>query len=166
MKNSEFKKSYINRERITKIIKQALSPAFLIILLGSFLLWYTSKLNYEYTTEMPMNVWIDGQKYRITAMVNGRGTSLMAQKLSLKSRVNLKLDELSTRRSEDDPDALTITAASLQKAINSKISDLRIVEIIEASAFTPEPKKETRKEQRERKKTETKPDRIQQTPKQ
>lgn len=166
MKNNEYKKLHINRDRVKKVIKQALSPAFLVILLGSFLLWYTTKLNYEYTTEMPLNVWIDGQKYKVTATVSGRGTSLMAQKLSLKSRVNLKLDELSTRRAEDDPDALTFTAKSLQKAINNKITDLQIVEIVEAPAFTPESKKETRKERRDRIKTEATSDGLQQTPKQ
>ncbi len=147
------KKLNINRERIKRIVQQALSPAFLIILLGSFLLWYMTKLSYEYyDVEMPLNVRIDGQKYRVTAVINGRGSVLMAQKLSLKGKINLKMDELTVRKSKDNPDALTITPASLQRAIDAKASDLKVTQIIDAPDFIPEPEeeKETRKERREK----------------
>ncbi len=147
----------INKESIKKVVQHALSPAFLIILLGSFLLWYMTKLSYDYNNvEMPLNVRIDGQKYRVTAVVNGRGSVLMAQKLSLKSKINLKMDELTVRKSKDNPDALTITPASLQKAIDAKTSEIKVTQIIDAPDFIPEPKAEedTRKEKREKRRQE------------
>ncbi len=156
MKNSVLKKLNINRDSLKKLVQQALSPAFLVILLGSFLLWYMTKLSYEYTTEMPLNVRIDGQKYRVTAIVHGRGSVLMAQKLLLKGKLNLKMDDLSVRQSKNDPHALTITPASLQRAINSEIKDLDVTQVIDAPDFVPEPKveKEARKERRAKKKQE------------
>lgn len=126
-------------EKIRKGLRQLLSPAFILILLGSCLLWYTSKLGHEYTAEMPINVRIDGQKYRITAMVTGRGSQIVAQRLSLKSRLEITLDDLSYRASRETEGALIITPASLARAINDKISDLVIDEVIEAPEFVPAP---------------------------
>lgn len=132
------KKSYISRERMKGMLGQILSPAFLIILLGSFLLWYMTKLSHEYTTEIPLNVRIDGQKYGITAVVSGRGSLLMAHKLSLR-KVNLHAEELTMRRSKDIPGAMTITNSSLLKAISAKTGGLKVVQIVDAPDFIPEP---------------------------
>ena len=151
------KKLNINKDRAKKVLQQALSPAFLIILMGSFLLWYMTKLSYEYNNvEMPLNVRIDGQRYRVTAVVNARGSVLMAQKLSLKGKINLKMDELTVRKSKDDPGALTITPASLQRAIDAKTSDIKVTQIIDAPDFKPAPAKdkESRKERREKRRQE------------
>lgn len=97
---------------------------------------------------MPLKVRIDGQKYRITAKVSGRGSIIVAQRLSLKSPLNLSLSELSSRSSRETPGALIITPASLQRAINNVINELKVTQIIEAPEFIPEPKepeKETEK---------------------
>ncbi len=147
----------INRETLKKVVQQALSPAFLIILLGSFLLWYMTKLSHDYNNvEMPLNVRIDGQRYRVTAVVNGRGSVLMAQRLALKGKINLKMDELTARKSKENPDALTITPASLQRAIDAKTSEIKVTQIVDAPDFipAPEPEKETRKERREKQRQE------------
>ncbi len=119
------------------VFRQALSPTFLFILLGSAMLWYVSKLGNNYDTEMPLNIRIDGQKYRLTANVSGRGSTILAQRLSLKSRLNFTLDELVSRPSRDNPGSLTITPVSLQRAINGKISDLTVVEVTKAPDFVP-----------------------------
>lgn len=132
----------INREKIAGVLRQALSPAFLLILFVSCLLWFTTKLGYEYTSQMPLNVRIDGQKYRVTALVQGRGSTLMAQRLSLKSPLNLSLDDLSSRSSRETEGALTITPASLQRAINDVINELKVVQIVEAPEFIPAPEEE------------------------
>lgn len=116
-----------------------LSPAFILILLGSCLLWYTTKLSYNYTTEMPVNVRIDGKKYRITATVTGRGSQIVAQRLSLKSRLEISLDDLSYRASRETEGAILITPASLARAINAKITNLTIDEVVDAPEFVPAP---------------------------
>ena len=125
-------------DRVRGVFRQFLSPTFLFILLGSAMLWYVSKLGNNYDTEMPLNIRIDGQKYRLTANVSGRGSTILAQRLSLKSRLSFTLDELVSRPSRDNPGALTITPVSLQRAINGKISDLTVVEVTKAPDFVPE----------------------------
>lgn len=150
MKKNEIKIPRVRKENFKKILRHFLSPVFLVLLLSSFLLWYTTKLGYDYTTEIPLNIRIDGQKYRITALVTGRGSMLTAQKLSLKSKINLKLEELSSRPSPDNPGSLIITPGSLQSAINAKVNDLKVLQIIEAPEFTPEPRDEKKQSAREK----------------
>ncbi len=130
---------YINRESAKKTLRQALSPPFLLILLGSFLLWYTTRLNDNYTTEMPLNLRIDGQKYRVTAIVYGRGSTLVAQRLSLKSKLNFTMEELSTRASRENKGAFVINPTSLQRAINGKNSEMQVMQIVDAPDFVPAP---------------------------
>ncbi len=128
----------ITREGVRGVLRQALSPTFLIILLGATLSWYASKLSSEYTTEIPFGIRIDGQKYRLTAVVSGRGSVILAQRMSLKHKLRFTLDELSARDSRTTLGASTISRPSLQNAINGKISgDIRIVQVTEAPEFVP-----------------------------
>jgi hypothetical protein len=156
MKKATRGKFGINGDALKKSLKQLVSPIFLLILLGSCLLWYATKLNHEYTTDMPLNVRIDGQKYRLTATVTGRGSVIVAQKLSLKRRLELTLDELSVRRSRETEGALVITPASLQRSINSKIKDLKIDHVVDAPEFIPAPKPEPEPEKDAKKETKSK----------
>lgn len=135
MKKSILKKLNINRESLRELLKHALSPVFLILLLTSFVLWYTTKLGKEYTTQMPINVQIDGRRYKLTAEVHGKGSTLMAQRLALKSKINIALSELSVKPSPDDLSVLVITPASMLKAINAKTSDIKVLQIIDMPDF-------------------------------
>jgi hypothetical protein len=128
---------HITGEQVRKVLREALTPTFLVILAGSTLVWYASRLSGEYTTGMPLSIRIDGEKYRLTATVTGRGSAILAQKLSLKRRLSFTLDELSSRPSRETPGALTITGSSLKTAINGKISDLSLVEVTSAPEFIP-----------------------------
>jgi len=119
-------------------VRQMLSPTFLVILLAASLMWYTSKLNRPYDTEMGLDIRIDGQKYRMTAIVSGRGTAILARKLSLKRSQNFTLDELSARRSRTNVGAYTFAPASLQKAINDRLgNDFVVVSVTDAPEFVP-----------------------------
>lgn len=142
MKKRLFGKLNINRESIGKLLGHAISPVFLVLLLCSFVLWYTTKLGRDYDIEMPLNMRIDDQKYRVTAQVQGKGTTLLAQRLSLKSPINIKLTELKVRKSLDNPNALIINPESLTRAISSKTNDFKVVQIIEMPDFQVELPKE------------------------
>jgi hypothetical protein len=154
MKKGFFKKLNINRESISKLLKHTVSPVFLVLLLSSFVLWYTTKLGKDYDIEMPLNVRIDGQRYRVTAQVQGKGSTIMAQRLSLKSKISIKLTDLKVRKSAENPNALIITPSSLVKAIGSKTNDLKVVQIIEMPDFQPKQPKEPKKSKESKKKKE------------
>jgi hypothetical protein len=125
-------------DSIRKVLGRALSPAFLLILLSSCLLWYMAKLSHEYTAEIPLKLRIDGRKYRVEAVVTGRGSMLMAHQLSLK-KVSLRSEDLTIRPSKETPGVQTITKASLQKALTNKLGDLKIVQIEDITDFVPTP---------------------------
>jgi hypothetical protein len=155
---------HITGEQVRKVLREAFTPTFLVILAGSALVWYASRLSGEYTTEMPLSIRIEGERYRLTATVTGRGSAILAQKLSLKRRLDFALDELSSRPSREVAGALTITGSSLKAAINGKISDLTLVDVTEAPEFTPpvveekssgdDPEAETPQERRQRERLE------------
>lgn len=129
MKKVNFKKININKETFRRLLKHALSPVFLVLLLSSFVLWFTTQLGIVYDTEIPINIRIDGQKYRITADVRAKGSTLMAQRLSLKSKISLKSSELTAKPSPDDPAWLIVDEGALRALVNSKTSDLEIKKI-------------------------------------
>jgi hypothetical protein len=135
-------------DKIRGVIRQALSPTFLIILVISVMLWYALKLNNVYETDIPINIGIDGQKYRITATVKGRGSTILAHQLSLKRRLNFTLDDFSIRRSRETPGAYTISPTSLQRVINERMkekSDVEIKGVVESPEFVPSADKEDEK---------------------
>lgn len=121
-----------------KFFRQLLSPVFLTLLFASFVLWYVSKLSYTYTTEMPVNVRIDGRRLRVMCVVEGRGTALWGQRMSLRNRINIKSSELKMTPAASAPYVL-IDSASLGKALTLKASDgnFRIISITEIPEFNP-----------------------------
>lgn len=153
----------ITGEAVRKAIREMLSPTFLLILSGVTLFWFASRLNIQYPTEMSLSIRIDGEKYRFDAIVSGRGSAIMARRLSLKRRPDFTLEELSYRRSNETPGALTMNKVSLQRATNNKINDpdFTIVEVVDAPEFIPptvesedDATTETAKERRQRKRKE------------
>ena len=127
------------KDSTRKFFKQLLSPVFITLLIASLILWYVSKLGYTYTTEMPVTINIDGQKIKVTCMVEGRGTALWGQRMSLRNKINIKLADLRTRPS-DNPPYIIIDSASLSKVMSLKANsgDFRIISVTEIPEFNPE----------------------------
>ena len=57
-------------------LRRYVSPVFLALLVASFILWYIAKLNYTYTTEQPFTVNVDGERFKVSCVVEGVGTNL------------------------------------------------------------------------------------------
>ncbi len=115
------------KDKLRNVLKHVLSPVFLGLLAVSFMLWYIIKLSYTYTTEMPINILVDGQKLRVTCVVQGQGSTL--QRFRMFSRINVKRSELAVSPSPDNPDMLVISPQSLEKAISVKSNDFKILSI-------------------------------------
>ncbi|UKI39239.1 MAG: hypothetical protein L6V35_09035 [Alistipes putredinis] len=107
------------KDSLRKFFGQLISPVFVTLLFASLTLWYVSKLGYTYTTEMPVNINIDGQRLKVTCLVEGRGTALWGQRMSLRNKINIKSSELKTRPS-DNPPYVIIDSASLGKVLSLK----------------------------------------------
>ncbi len=126
------------KDSLRKFFGQLISPVFVTLLFASLTLWYVSKLGYTYTTEMPVNINIDGQRLKVTCLVEGRGTALWGQRMSLRNKINIKSSELKTRPS-DNPPYVIIDSASLGKVLSLKAGsgDFRIISVTDIPQFNP-----------------------------
>ena len=57
-------------------LRNYVSPVFLVLLAVSFTLWYISKLNYTYTTDLKIKVKVNGERLIVPCVVEGKGTTL------------------------------------------------------------------------------------------
>lgn len=127
------------KDSLRKFLGQLISPVFVTMLVAALILWYVSKLSYTYTTEMPVNINIDGQRIKVTCLVEGRGTALWGERMSLRSKINIKSSELRTRPSGNPPYVI-IDSASLGKIMSLKANsgDFRIISVTDIPEFNPE----------------------------
>lgn len=127
------------KDSLRKFLGQLISPVFVTMLVAALILWYVSKLSYTYTTEMPININIDGQRIKVTCLVEGRGTALWGERMSLRSKINIKSSELRTRPSGNPPYVI-IDSASLGKIMSLKANsgDFRIISVTDIPEFNPE----------------------------
>ena len=127
------------KDSLRKFLGQLISPVFITMLVAALILWYVSKLSYTYTTEMPVNINIDGQRIKVTCLVEGRGTALWGERMSLRSKINIKSSELRTRPSGNPPYVI-IDSASLGKIMSLKANsgDFRIISVTDIPEFNPE----------------------------
>ena len=107
------------------------SPVFLALLVASFILWYTAKLNYTYTTEQVVRLDVDGQRFEVTCVVEGVGTNLFAYRVYMNKVLRIPLTELKFKRSREEghEGKVVIDPQSLKNAITVQISDIKIVSI-------------------------------------
>ena len=121
------------------------SSVFIVMLVASFVLWYLSKLNYTYTTEHDVLVNVDGESVDVRCVIEGLGTNLLGYKINRRTQLRVPLSELKYRRvrNEDDEQGgyhVEIDKQSLQDAIATRCSDIKIVSIKDSLLSMPLPK--------------------------
>ena len=111
--------------------KKSISPAFIAMFVASFVLWYITKLNYNYTTDYNVRLNIGGEKVEVPCVTEGKGTNLFNYKFQLSKRLRIPLEELSYQTVSDDFGEvfLQIDPKSLQNAISVRVSDIKVVSL-------------------------------------
>ena len=106
-------------------------PVFLALLVASFILWYIAKLNYTYTTEQPFTVNVDGERFKVSCVVEGVGTNLFGYRVYMSKRLRIPLSELKFRsvKAEDGEKFLKIDSLSLHNAISVRLSDIKVISV-------------------------------------
>lgn len=112
-------------------IRSYVSPVFVVLLVASFVLWYLAKLSYTYTTEQNLTINIDGEKVRVCCVIEGIGSNLLGYRLNGEKTLRIPLKELKYRWSTDEEThgCIELNAQSLQDAIATRCSDIKIVSI-------------------------------------
>ena len=118
-------------KNIFKYLRRYISPVFLALLVASFILWYIAKLNYTYTTELPFQVSVDGERFKVSCVVEGMGTNLFGYRVYMNKRLRVPLTELkySVVHTEDGQDFVMIDSLSLHNAISVRLSDIKVISV-------------------------------------
>lgn len=118
-------------EKWLKGLRHYISPAFLVLLVASFILWYISKLSYTYVTEQQMHLVIDEQPVEVVCVVEGLGTNLFANRFHADRTLRIPLEELRFEPSHEagHEGKLRIDPFSLQQAITLRCSDIKIISV-------------------------------------
>ncbi len=112
-------------------LRHYISPAFLIMLTASFVLWYIAKLSYTYTTDLAIDVKVGSAKFKVGCVVEGVGTNLFGYRLYKGGKVSIPLTELRYYRSteKDDFGNIVLDPQSLQNALSVRYSDIKVSSI-------------------------------------
>lgn len=132
-------------DKIFRWVSGHVSSVFIVMLVASFVLWYLSKLNYTYTTEHDVLVHVDGQSVDVCCVIEGLGTNLLGYKINRRTQLRVPLSELKYRRVRNEGDEqsgyhVEIDKQSLQDAIATRCSDIKIVSIKDSLLSMPLPK--------------------------
>lgn len=121
----------MNFDKLLKWIRRSVSPAFIVMLVASFILWYFAKLSYTYTTEQTFRINIDGEKFEVTCVVEGIGTNLFGYRVYHDKSLRIPLSELRSACSYDEENygKVIIEPQSLQNAISVRCTDIKIISI-------------------------------------
>ena len=118
-------------ENLLHTMRRYVSPVFLALLVASFILWYIAKLSYTYTTEQHVRLNIDGQRIEVTCVVEGMGTNLFGYRVYMNKTLRIPLDEIKVEgsREEGHENKYVIEPQSLQKALSTRFSDIKIISV-------------------------------------
>ena len=111
--------------------KKSISPVFIAMFVAAFILWYITKLGYNYTTDYNVRLNINGEKMDVPCVIEGKGTNLFNYKFQLGKRLRIPLEELNYTTVVDDFGGtfFQIDPRSLQNAISVRVSDIKIVSL-------------------------------------
>ena len=120
-----------------RLAKSSISPAFIMLMCASFIMWYILKLQYTYTTNYSVLVNIEGERLRVPCVIEGKGTNLLGYRVyNMHKEIKIPLNDLKyTIDSQLDVDAaavvdsIIIDPQSMQSAISVRFSDIKVISV-------------------------------------
>ena len=67
-----------------RLLRSCISPAYIMMLVAAFVLWFITKLGDTYTTGHNVTVVIDKVEYNVECAIRGKGTDLIHYTMSTK----------------------------------------------------------------------------------
>ena len=114
---------------IENFFRSSVSPIFVLLLFASFALWYITKLDYDYTTDIPVRVNLDGYKFKVQCTAEGRGSDLVAHRFNMVDRTKLTFSRVIHAPLATDSCEIVLSPSSLMNAIATTYPDIRILSI-------------------------------------
>ena len=110
-------------------IGRKVTPLFLVMLGLSFVLWYVSKLQYSYTAEVPVVVSVEGDRHRVTCVVQGSGHNILSARYFKRKPVKLKRGDVELTPVEGAENTWEVGQESLLNAISIRNADIKVVSV-------------------------------------
>ncbi|MBR5829916.1 MAG: hypothetical protein IKY63_01510 [Tidjanibacter sp.] len=110
-------------------VKRRITPAFLVMVALSFIFWYSGKLQYTYTAEMPVTVEIEGERVRTTCVVEGTGHNIISARYFKRKTIKLQRSEVELLPIDGVSNTYEISPTSLQNIISVRNSSLKVLSV-------------------------------------
>lgn len=114
---------------IDTFLRNSVSPVFVLLLFASFVLWYITKLDYNYTTNIPVRVNLDGYKFKVECTAEGRGSELVAHRFNMVDKTKLTFTRVLHAPMAGDSCEIVLSPSSLMNAIATTYPNIRIISI-------------------------------------
>ena len=116
-------------KEICRKIKRRLTPEFLIMVALAFIFWYSGKLQYTYTAEVPVTVQIEGERVRTTCVVEGTGHNILSVRYFKRKTIKLSRTEVELLPVDGASNTYQISPSSLQNIISVRNSSLKVLSV-------------------------------------
>lgn len=110
-------------------IRRRITPAFLIMIALSFIFWYSGKLQYTYTAELPVTVVVEGERVRAVCMVEGTGHNILSARYFKRKTIKLQRSEVELLPIDGVSNTYEISPTSLQNIISVRNSSLKVLSV-------------------------------------
>lgn len=110
-------------------VKKRITPAFLITLALALIFWYSGKLGYTYTAEIPVSVQIDGERYRTTCVVEGTGHKILSARYFKRKTIKLRRMDVEMVPVEGLSNTYDVRPESLQNVISVRNPSLKVLSV-------------------------------------
>lgn len=95
----------------------------------SFIFWYSGKLQYTYTAEIPVTVEIEGERVRTTCVVEGTGHNIISARYFKRKTIKLQRSEVELLPIDGVSNTYEISPTSLQNIISVRNSSLKVLSV-------------------------------------
>lgn len=110
-------------------IRKRITPAFLVALALSLIFWYSGKLQYTYTAEVPVTISIEGERLRTTCVVEGSGHNIVAARYFKHRVIKLQRFEVELMPVEGVSNTYEVSPESLKSIITVRNPSLKVISV-------------------------------------
>jgi hypothetical protein len=129
-KNHKMTKKILDKgKEVYSRVKRRITPAFLVMVALSFIFWYSGKLQYTYTAEIPVTVEIEGERVRTTCVVEGTGHNIISARYFKRKTIKLQRSEVELLPIDGVSNTYEISPTSLQNIISVRNSSLKVLSV-------------------------------------
>lgn len=110
-------------------LKSRITPAFLVALVMALIFWYSGKLQYTYTATIPVSVVIEGERHRVTCVVEGTGHNIITARYLKRKTLKLHRFEVELMPVDNLSNTYEVSPESLQNIISVRNPSLKIISV-------------------------------------